>query len=83
MIIERAWAGTLIYTLGLSNCRTKMIAQLRRTLLYALYQLSVVTGITLLPVALLARRAGISLPVHRVLRSLQRAVDEPTEEVSG
>ena len=57
-----------------------MIAQVRRALLYALYQLSVVVGITLMPVALIARRAGVPLPLHRVIAPLRRALDEVSTE---
>jgi hypothetical protein len=48
----------------------------------ALYQLSILLGIALLPVALLARRVGVSLPVDRLLDRLgaaYSAAEEPTE----
>lgn len=39
----------------------------------ALYQLSILFGIALLPVALLARRVGVSLPIGRVIARLDEA----------
>jgi hypothetical protein len=47
-----------------------MFAPIRRATLFALYQLSVLAGICLLPVALVARRAGVPFPVHRLVESL-------------
>lgn len=41
--------------------------------LFALYQLTVALGIVLLPVALLTRRAGFVLPIHRVVGRLGEA----------
>ena len=73
-------ATILIYTPGLSPDRTQMIAQVRRALLYALYQMSLIVGITLLPIALVARRVGIPLPIHRLLIPLRAALDEVPAE---
>jgi hypothetical protein len=39
----------------------------------ALYQFSILLGIALLPVALLARRVGVSLPVDRIADRLGAA----------
>lgn len=44
-----------------------MIERLQRTALLAAYQTSVALGIALLPVALLARRAGVTIPLHRLV----------------
>lgn len=44
-----------------------MATRLYRGAVFALYQLSLVLAIMLLPVALVARRAGITLPVHRAV----------------
>lgn len=46
-----------------------------RTLVFVLYQLSLVTGIALLPVALVADRAGLPLPVGRVVERLGRTYE--------
>jgi hypothetical protein len=48
----------------------------------ALYQLSILLGIALLPVALVARRVGVSLPVGRVVERLGAAYTAagPTED---
>lgn len=51
----------------------KMIPLLERAALYALYQLSIALGILLLPVALLLQRAGITLPIHKVVERLDEA----------
>jgi hypothetical protein len=53
-----------------------MIAAVRRLALFALYQTTVALGILLLPVALLARRAGISLPVGRAVETLGDAYED-------
>lgn len=44
-----------------------MIERLHATALLALYQATIALGIALLPVALVARQAGITLPVHRLV----------------
>jgi hypothetical protein len=57
-----------------------MIADFRRAGLLALYQLTLFAGIALVPVALAARRAGLSLDLPgRVVESLGRAYDETLE----
>ncbi len=50
-----------------------MFAPIRRATLFALYQLTVLAGICLLPVALVARRAGVPFPMHRIMASLEKA----------
>lgn len=44
-----------------------MIERLHRTALLAVYQATIALGIALLPAALLARRAGFTLPVGRLV----------------
>lgn len=46
-----------------------------RLSLFALYQFTVAVGIVLLPVALMARRFGVELPLSRVLNRLGRAYE--------
>lgn len=46
-----------------------------RVALLALYQVSVAIGIALLPFAVLARRGGMRLPIHRLIERLDRAVE--------
>jgi len=46
-----------------------------RALVFALYQLTLIAGIALMPVALLARQAGLSLPVHRLVTRLGTAYE--------
>ena len=57
-----------------------MEARLRRTSLFALYQMSIVLGIALLPVALLARRVGVEVPVGTVIERLGSAYETSAEE---
>lgn len=57
-----------------------MEARLRRTSLFALYQTSIVLGIALLPVALLARRVGVQLPVGELIDRLGTAYETAAEE---
>jgi hypothetical protein len=52
-----------------------MIDTAHRALLLALYQLSILLGILLLPVALAARRAGVVLPMDRVIERLGAAYE--------
>lgn len=52
-----------------------MIATLHRALLFALYQLTVVTGIALLPLAVAMRRVGISLPIGRLVDAVGAAYE--------
>ena len=54
---------------------TVMIDPIQRATLFALYQASIVFGIVLLPVALLARRGGVTLPVGRLVERLGRAYE--------
>lgn len=57
-----------------------MESRLHRITLFALYQLSVLIGIALLPIALVARRAGIALPIHRAIDRLGNAYEHTTEQ---
>lgn len=52
-----------------------MIDRTYRTLLFALYQSSVAIGIMLLPVAVMMKRVGLSLPIHRLVELTERAYE--------
>jgi hypothetical protein len=52
-----------------------MRTPLTRALLFALYQTSVAASILLLPLALVTRQAGFTLPAHRVVNRLEQAHD--------
>jgi hypothetical protein len=52
-----------------------MESRLYRTTLLALYQFSLAVGILLLPFALLARQAGFTPPVHRLVDRLGDAYE--------
>lgn len=59
-----------------------MVTAVYRAGVLALYQISILLGIALLPFALLARRVGVSLPIGRVIERLDAAyttVDETAE----
>lgn len=53
-----------------------MVTRLYRATLYTLYQLSLGVGIALMPLAMLSNKAGIQLPVHRVVQTLRTAYDD-------
>jgi hypothetical protein len=57
-----------------------MIASLYRAAVLALYQISILLGIALLPVALAANRAGVSLPIDRLLGRLDSAYERAAPE---
>jgi len=52
-----------------------MHTRLTRGILFALYQTSVAASIALLPLAVLTRQVGITLPAHRIVKRLERAYD--------
>lgn len=52
-----------------------MIDTAYRTTLLALYQFSILLGILMLPVALAARRAGLKMPMNRVIERLGTAYE--------
>jgi hypothetical protein len=49
--------------------------RIHRVTVFALYQLTLLVGIALLPVAMVARRAGVVLPVHRPVERLRHAYE--------
>lgn len=57
-----------------------MKARLHRALLFAAYQTALVLGIVTFPLALLTERAGISLPVNRLVERLGEAHERATEQ---
>lgn len=57
-----------------------MFAAVNRLALFALYQVTVALGILLLPVALLARRAGVNLPLGRLVGTLGEAYEDASAE---
>jgi len=56
-----------------------MFDSVRRAAVFALYQASVAAGIVLLPVALLTRRLGITLPVHRLVDALDDSLESAAD----
>jgi hypothetical protein len=49
---------------------TPMTNPLARATLFALYQLTILVGIVLLPVSLLTRRFGLTLPAGQLVETL-------------
>lgn len=50
-----------------------MIDRLTKLTLGATYQMTLVLGIAMLPVAVVARQAGITLPIHRLIQRTEAA----------
>lgn len=50
--------------------------------LFALYQLCIALGIAAMPVAIAARQAGFTLPVHRLLVSVGEAYENAQTTMS-
>jgi hypothetical protein len=55
--------------------RITMVTRLYRAFVFALYQFSIVVGITFLPLALVAKRAGVPLPLGRLVERLGDAYE--------
>ena len=53
--------------------RGTMESQLSRGFAFALYQISLLLGIVLLPLALVLGRLGVSVPMHKIVRRLESA----------
>ncbi|MGQ3414221.1 hypothetical protein [Natrinema versiforme] len=53
-----------------------MISRAYHATLFALYQLCIVVGIVAMPVAMAARQAGLTLPIHRVLANVEEAYED-------
>lgn len=52
-----------------------MESRLVRTTLFALYQLSLLVGIVMMPIALVTRQVGFTPPIHRVIDRLGEAYE--------
>ena len=52
-----------------------MISRAYRATLFALYQLCIVIGIVAMPLAIAARQAGVTLPIHRILANVEEAYE--------
>jgi hypothetical protein len=57
-----------------------METRLYRGTVLALYQLSLLLGIALLPIALVARRFGVALPIHRMISRLGDAYENTADD---
>ncbi|SFQ04744.1 hypothetical protein SAMN05216277_11712 [Halolamina pelagica] len=54
---------------------TEMSRTIRRAALFALYQITVLLGIALLPVAMFTRRLGVPLPLGRAVDGAKAAYE--------
>ncbi len=72
-------AARFIYLASPTISCSTMEFRLYRAAVFALYQFSLVLGIALMPFALVARRAGVPLPVHRVVARLGSAYDHAAD----
>ncbi|WP_226041410.1 hypothetical protein [Natrinema sp. DC36] len=52
-----------------------MISRAYHATLFVLYQLCIVIGIAAMPLAIAARQAGFSLPIHRILATVEAAYE--------
>ncbi|MGM0388191.1 hypothetical protein [Natrinema limicola] len=52
-----------------------MISRVYHATLFALYQLCIVIGIAAMPLAIAARQAGFTLPIHRALATVEDAYE--------
>jgi len=57
-----------------------MESRLYRATLFALYQLTVLVGLVMLPIALLVRQVGVAVPVHRAIDRVEAAYERTTEQ---
>ncbi|MFW6004522.1 MAG: hypothetical protein ACOCPV_02670 [Halodesulfurarchaeum sp.] len=64
---------------ALDRQATLMIARATKLATLTAYQLSLAVGIGLLPVALLTRQFGITLPVHRLIERTEAAYEARTQ----
>ena len=74
--------GKIYILVSLGERYTAMRTTMQRALVFVLYQLSLLAGIVLLPVALAMRQVGVTLPVHRVVDRLE-ATYEHTKAASA
>jgi len=52
-----------------------MTTRAHRAAMFALYQLTILFGILVMPIALLTRQAGVSVPVHRIIGRMEAAYE--------
>lgn len=53
-----------------------MIDRLTSIATFAAYQTSVAVGIALMPLALVARQLGVTLPIHRLIERTESAYEQ-------
>jgi hypothetical protein len=60
-----------------------MIRSAYRATVFALYQLTIVAGILLLPFAVAVRKLGLTMPLHRLVGLLGSAYDQARNDLSS
>lgn len=58
-----------------------MIERLSNVALFALYQTTIAIGLLMLPLAIVMKRIGVSLPIHRFITRVERAYEARTSKV--
>lgn len=56
-----------------------MIGTVSRFAMFAAYQLVVIVGLLLLPIALVTRRFGVTLPIRTLIETTEAAYERTTE----
>jgi hypothetical protein len=57
-----------------------MRSRVRRATLFALYQLCLVIGILAMPLAMVTRQVGFTLPIHRAIETASEAYETACSE---
>jgi hypothetical protein len=57
-----------------------MRSRVHRATLFALYQLCLVVGILALPLAMITRQVGFTLPIHRMIENVGDAYETAQSE---
>lgn len=74
-MINRDDSARKTYILVLIRANCSIMERLYRTTLLALYQLTLLVGIALMPLALVTQRFGVRLPIDRAVLSLKEAYE--------
>lgn len=72
--------GKKVYISPPAEHAMSMIARARRAILFALYQLTIMVGIVAMPMALTARQAGVTLPIHRLIETVGGAYENASPD---
>jgi hypothetical protein len=76
LVINRGGYCQQVYLSSLAVDNRSTMERAYRATLLALYQLTLLAGIALMPLALLTERLGLRLPIHRAVRRLGDAYEQ-------